>query len=102
MQTFRWFLSDTWSQLVYGEHKGCVREGRDVGGLLAALQGVYSMSAKAAVMPWLMPLLRHPWWRRWVWARTKTFKCMDVLYSVGLIATFYEELGPGGYHGGAD
>lgn len=37
-----WFLSDSWSHLVYGEPKGWVAQGRDVDGLLDALQGVYS------------------------------------------------------------
>ncbi|KAI9687302.1 MAG: hypothetical protein M1822_002345 [Bathelium mastoideum] len=53
----------------------------DVKGLLAALQGVYSMSASAAVMPWLMPLLRHPTWRNWFWRYTKTFKNMEKLFT---------------------
>lgn len=78
----RWFLSDVWSHLVYGEPKGCVAQGRDVNGLLAALQGIYSMSATAAVMPWLMPLLRNPLWRRYFWSWTKTFRNMETLYSV--------------------
>ncbi|KAI1498354.1 cytochrome P450 monooxygenase [Biscogniauxia marginata] len=80
-EELRWFLSDVWSHLVYGEPKGCVDQGRDVNGLLAALQGVYSMSAKAAVMPWLIPLLRNPPWRRFFWSWTKTFRNMEILYS---------------------
>ncbi|ETS80240.1 hypothetical protein PFICI_07769 [Pestalotiopsis fici W106-1] len=77
----RFFLSDVWSHLVYGQPKGFVAEGRDVQGLLASIQGVYSMSAKAAVMTWLTPLLQNPWLRKHLWAHTQTFKCMDNLYS---------------------
>ncbi|KAL9086499.1 MAG: hypothetical protein Q9165_007115 [Trypethelium subeluteriae] len=32
-------------------------------------------------MPWLVPLLRHPLWRKYLWSRTKTFQNMDNLYS---------------------
>ncbi|KAI1491133.1 cytochrome P450 monooxygenase [Biscogniauxia mediterranea] len=77
----RWFLSDVWSHLVYGQPKGFVARGRDVQGLLASLQGVYGMSAKGAVIPWLIPLLQHPLWRKYVWSWTKTFRHMDNLYS---------------------
>ena len=77
----RYFLSDTWSHLVYGRPKGWVSKGSDVQGLLAALQGVYSMSATAAVNPWLMPFLRNPFLRKYVWSRTQTFKNMDNLYA---------------------
>ncbi|OTA55118.1 cytochrome P450 monooxygenase [Hypoxylon sp. EC38] len=77
----RWFLTDVWSHLVYGIPRGCVTQGCDVDGLLGSLQGVYSMSAKAAVMPWLTPLLRHPLWRKYIWTWTKTFKDMDNLFS---------------------
>lgn len=76
----RYFLSDTWSHLVYGKPMGWVREGQDVGGLLAALQGVYGMSATAAVMPWLMPSLRSPTIIKYFWSRTATFKNMDLLF----------------------
>ncbi|KAI5921322.1 cytochrome P450 [Camillea tinctor] len=77
----RWFLSDVWSHLAYGQPKGFVAQGRDVQGLMASLQGMYSLSAKAAVMPWLVPLLRNPWWRKHVWSSTRTFKNMDNLFS---------------------
>ncbi|KAI1398503.1 cytochrome P450 monooxygenase [Hypoxylon fuscum] len=80
-QHLRWFLTDVWTHLIYGEARGCVAQGRDVNGLLDSLQGVYSMSAKAAVMPWLTPLLRLPLWRKYVWSWTKTFQHMDNLYS---------------------
>jgi hypothetical protein len=78
----RYFLNDVWSHLVYGKPKGHVAEGKDVSGFLAALQGVYSMSAYAAVMPWLTPLLRHPLWRKYFWSWTRTFRNMDQLFSV--------------------
>ncbi|KAI0175292.1 cytochrome P450 [Pestalotiopsis sp. NC0098] len=77
----RYFLSDTWSHLVYGRPKGFVAKGGDVQGLLASLQGVYGMSATAAVSPWLMPLLRNPFLRKYLWSCTRTFKNMDNLYS---------------------
>lgn len=61
---------------------GWVREGKDVGGLLGALQGVYGMSATAAVMPWLMPSLRSDFWRKYVWSHTETFRNMGSLFRV--------------------
>lgn len=78
----RYFLDDVYSHLVYGRPRGHIARGRDVSGYLAALQGIYSMSGYAAVMPWLMPLLRHPLWRRYFWRWTRTFSCMDQLFSV--------------------
>ncbi|KAI2610041.1 cytochrome P450 monooxygenase [Hypoxylon fragiforme] len=77
----RWFLTDVWTHLVYGEPRGCVTQDRDVDGLLGSLQGVYGMSAEAAVMPFLTPLLQHPLLRKYVWSHTKTFKHMDNLFS---------------------
>ncbi|KAK3319551.1 cytochrome P450 [Cercophora scortea] len=50
----RWFLSDVWSHLVYGKPYGPLAQGRDVNELLAAIQGVYSMSASAANFDRLM------------------------------------------------
>lgn len=79
---YRWFLADTWNYLAYGQRLGHVDQGRDVNGHIAALQGVYSMSATAAVMPWLMPLLRHPTWRRYFWAITPTFRNLNRLFDV--------------------
>lgn len=82
MDLHRWFLSDTWSHLVYGKPLGCVDQGKDVKGLLAALQGVYSMSAVAAIMPRLMHLLRNSWLRENIWCYTKTFKNINTLCTV--------------------
>ncbi|CAG8977287.1 hypothetical protein HYALB_00012979 [Hymenoscyphus albidus] len=77
----RWFLSDTWSHLVYGQPLGWVKKGADIKGLIDSLTGVYGLSASAAVMPWLMPLFRHPFLRKHVWCYTNTFKNMANLYS---------------------
>lgn len=82
MRVSRYFLDDVWSHLVYGRPRGHVAEGRDVSGYLAALRGIYSMSGYAAVMPWLMPLLRSPLWRRYFWRWTRTFSNMFQLFSV--------------------
>ena len=78
----RYFLSDTWSHLVYGQPMGWVREGRDVGGLLDALQGVYGMSATAAVIPFLQPLLRNKFLRENLWCYTNTFCNVEKLFQV--------------------
>lgn len=78
----RYFLDDVWSHVVYGRPRGHVAQGQDVSGYLAALQGIYSMSGFAAVMPWLMPLLRHPLWRRYFWRWTRTFSNLEQLFSV--------------------
>jgi len=84
----RYFLSDVWSHLVYGQPKGWVKEGKDVGGLLEALQGVYPISGTAAVMPWTMPLLRNPFLRKHLWSRTQWGKYMDTLYAVSSSPVF--------------
>jgi len=78
----RYFLSDTWSHIVYGQPVGWVREGRDVDGLLDALQGVYAMSATAAVIPFLQPLLRNKFLRKHLWCYTDTFCNMERLFQV--------------------
>lgn len=67
----------------------CVAKGEDVQGLLGALQGVYGMSAMAAVMPWLMPMLRNPWMRRNIWVHTRTFRNMEILFSVSFVGIDY-------------
>lgn len=85
MRVSRYFLDDTWSHLVYGRPRGHVAGGRDVSSYLAALQGIYSMSGYAAVMPWLMPLLRSPLWRRYFWRWTRTFSNISQLFSVQLL-----------------
>lgn len=84
MRVSRYLLDDIWGHLVYGRPRGHVAEGRDVSGYLAALRGIYSMSGYAAVMPWLMPLLRSPLWRRYFWCWTGTFRNMSELFSVRL------------------
>lgn len=85
MRVSRYFLDDVWSHLVYGRPRGHIAEGRDVSGYLAALRGIYSMSGYAAVMPWLMPLLRSPLWRRYFWRWTRTFSHISHLFSVRLL-----------------
>src|SRR6266516_6494163 len=82
-ETIRWFLSDVFSQLTYGEPIGCVAQGRDVNGLIQALQNLYAMSATIAVLPWLLlPLLRNSLLRKYLLAYTTTFKSMKKLYLV--------------------
>lgn len=77
----RWFLSDTFSQLAYGEAPGAVQAGKDVGGLVGSLQNVYSFSASAAVLPWLLiPLFKSPLLRKYLWNRTQTFQSMDKIF----------------------
>lgn len=79
----RWFLADTFGHLAYGEPPGCISQGRDAGGLIHALQSIYSMAGTVAVLPWLMmPLMRNKLFQNLVMPHLTAVKGLQKLKDV--------------------
>lgn len=54
-------MSDVYDHFTFGTPRGCVKEGRDVDGLIGALQSVYPAAATVAGLPWLLlPFVKMP------------------------------------------
>lgn len=57
----RWFVYDLVTQLGFGEPIGFVKQGKDVGGLIAAFHEMAPLAGVLAAVPWLLnPIFKNP------------------------------------------
>ncbi|KAL8703658.1 MAG: hypothetical protein Q9201_003170 [Fulgogasparrea decipioides] len=71
----RWFLNDTFNDVVHGQSLACVLAERDNGGLVRSLQDIYTLSGFVAVLPNVfVPLVRSTLWKKYLFRHTKAFR----------------------------
>ncbi|KAG8532440.1 uncharacterized protein KY384_002317 [Bacidia gigantensis] len=73
------------SHIAYGKPLGCVDQGRDVGGLIDAIQSIYPMVGTVAVLPQIfIPIFNNRFCRRFINPHLKPFREIQKHFDVEL------------------